>query len=333
MSSSVGERRRPSSWWPFVAIWGGAALFVVIGFAVTVVALNATVYSAGGFARGYLDAIDRGDTASALTLAGIEPTGELEDALLTVPSLGGLADVQEESELDLGDGTRTVTLSYTLDGTPGQSQFVVQQAGTRFGFFRAWSFAQTPTATLDVTPMNDPRFTVDGRRVTTESGDVATRFEVLAPSRFVLSHESAYLEAPTVPVTVISAGATSSASVATVARASFSQVLQEQLDTMLDTDCVTQPVLLPAGCPFGRQVDDRVTGEPAWSIVAYPQVAVQPGTVSGQWLVTEAAGTAHLVVDAQSLFDGRRYAIDEDVPFTVSYTMSIGTDDVLTFQQ
>jgi hypothetical protein len=321
MSSSVGERRRASSWWPFVAIWGGAALFVVIGFAVTVTALNATVYSAGGFTRGYLDAIDRGDTASALTLAGIEPTGELEDSLLTVPSLGGLAD-----------GTRAVTMSYTLDGVPGQSQFVVQGAGTRFGVFRAWSFAQTPTATLDVTPMNDPRFTVDGRLVTTESGDVATRFEVLAPSRFVLSHESAYLEAPTVPVTVISAGGTASASVATVARPSFSQVLQEQLDAMLDTDCVTQPVLLPAGCPFGRQVDDRVTGEPAWSIVSYPQVAVQPGTVSGQWLVTEAAGTAHLVVDAQSLFDGRRYAIDEDVPFTVSYTMTIGTDDVLTFQ-
>jgi hypothetical protein len=333
MSSSVGERGRTSSWWPFVAIWGGAALFVVIGFAVTVVALNATVYSAGGFVRGYLDAIDRGDTASALTLAGIEPTDELEDALLTVPSLGGLADVREERELDLGDGTRTVTLSYTLDGTPGQSQFVVQQAGTRFGVFRAWSFAQVPTATLDVTPANDPRFTVDGRLVTTESGDVATRFEVLAPSRFVLSHESAYLEAPTVPVTVISAGGTASASVATVARPSFSQVLQDQLDTMLDTDCVTQPVLLPAGCPFGRQVDDRVTGEPAWSIVAYPQVSVQPGTVSGQWLVTEAAGTAHLVVDVQSLFDGTRSTLDEDVPFTVSYTMTVGTDDVLTFQQ
>jgi len=332
MSSSVGERRRASSWWPFVAIWGGAALFVLIGFAVTVVALNATVYSAGGFARGYLDAVDRGDTASALTLAGIEPTDELEDSLLTVPSLGGLADVREESELQLADGTRTVTMTYTLDGTPGRSQFVVQRAGTRFGVFQAWSFAQAPTATLDVTPQNDPRFTVDGRQVTTESGDVATRFEVLAPSRFTLSHESAYLEAPPVTVAVISAGGTSSASVATVARASFSQTLQEQLDAMLDTDCVTQAVLLPAGCPFGRQVDDRVTGDPAWSIVAYPALSVQPGTVSGQWLVTEAAGTAHLVVDAQALFDGRRYTIDEDVPFTVSYTMTIDTSDLLTFQ-
>ena len=103
MSSSVGEETRPPLGWPFVAIWGGALLFVLIGFWVTVVALNATVYSGAGFVRGYVAAVDRGDTSSALTLAGVTPTDQLADALLEVPSLGGVDDVTEVGDVDLGD--------------------------------------------------------------------------------------------------------------------------------------------------------------------------------------------------------------------------------------
>lgn len=332
MSSAVGERRPAPRRWPVVAVWGGAAVLVVVAFLVTVAALNATVYSAGGFARGYVDAVDRGDVSSALTLAGVEVTDDLDDSLLDVPSLGGLADVHQVSELELGDGTRTVTLGYTLDGVAGESQFVVREAGTRFGFFRQWSFAQSPTATIDVTPRNDPRFEVDGRRVTTTGGDVTTRFTVLAPSRFELSHDSTYLHADPVEVSAASVSSTTAVAVDIRPRASFAEVLQTQLDSQLDRSCVTQTVLLPAGCPFGRQVDDRVIGEPAWSMVTHPTVAVVPSSTPGQWLVDEAPGTAHLVVEAQSLFDGRVYTIDEDVPFTVSYTMTIAPDDTLSFQ-
>jgi hypothetical protein len=333
MSSAVGEKRPASRRWPFVAIWGGAALFVVVAFVVTVAALNATVYSAGGFARGYVDAVDRGDVSSALTLAGVEVTDDLDDSLLEVPSLGGLDDVREVSELPLGDGTRTVTLAYTLDGVPGESQFVVREAGTRFLVFRQWSFVQKPTATIDVTPRNDARFEVDGREVTTTGGDVATRFTVLAPSRFELSHDSTYLHADPVEVSALGVATTTAAAVEIRPRASFAAVLQKQLDRQLDESCVTQKVLLPAGCPFGRQVDDRIVDEPAWSIVTHPDVTVVPSSSTpGQWLVDEAPGTAHLVVQAQSLFDGSVYTIDEDVPFTVSYAMTISSDDTLSFQ-
>ena len=34
----------------------------------------------------------------------------------------------------------------------------------------------------------------------------------------------------------------------------------------------TQKVLQPAGCPFGVEIDDRVQGDPAWSMVTYPAV-------------------------------------------------------------
>ena len=122
MSSSVGEGTRSPLGWPFVAIWGGALLFVLIGFWVTVVALNATVYSAAGFARGYVAAVDRGDTSSALTLAGVTPTDQLADALLEVPSLGGVDDVTEVGDVDLGDDTHAITLSYSMQGTTATAE-------------------------------------------------------------------------------------------------------------------------------------------------------------------------------------------------------------------
>jgi hypothetical protein len=337
MSASVGEGTRPSLGWPFVAIWGGALLFVLIGFWVTVVALNATVYSAAGFARGYVAAVDRGDTSSALTLAGVTPTDQLADSLLEVPSLGGIDDVTEAGDVDLGDDTHAITLSYSMQGTaataasPAQSQFVVQRAGTRFGLFHAWRFVQAPTASLDVTPQHDARFTVDGREVTTDAPDVATRFTVLAPSRFELGHSSRYLEAPTVEADVVSVGATSGVSVEVQPREAFVEAVQDMVDRQLDEQCVTQQVLLPAGCPFGRQVDDRVTDDPTWTVPEHPVVTIVPGP-SGQWQVPGVAGTAHLVVGAQSLFDGERYTIDEDVPFTVTYLMRISTADELTFE-
>jgi len=337
MSSSVGEETRPGLGWPFVAIWGGALLLVLVGFWVTVAALNATVYSPGGFARGYVDAVDRGDTSSALTLAGVVPTDQLSDSLLEVPSLGGVDDVTEVADVDLGDDTHAVTLSYSMRGTaataeaPAQSQFVVQRAGSRFGLFHAWRFAQAPTASLDVTPQHDARFTVDGSVVTTDAPDVATRFTVLAPSRFEVGHSSRYLEAPTTPAAVTSVGATSAVTVDVQPREAFVGAVQDMVDTQLDEQCVPQRVLLPAGCPFGRQVDDRVTDEPVWSVPAHPVVSIVPGP-SGRWQVPGVAGTAHVVVGAQSLFDGKRYTIDEDVPFTVTYLMDISTSDELTFE-
>ena len=43
-----------------------------------------------------------------------------------------------------------------------------------------------------------------------------------------------------------------------------------------------------------------------------------------------STGTAHLVVKVQSLFDGSISTFDADVPFTVSYSITIGAQNHLT---
>ncbi|WP_423920490.1 hypothetical protein ACPEEZ_14355 [Frigoribacterium sp. 2-23] len=329
MSSPVGERRRVSPWWPLIAIWGGAVLLVVVGFVVTVAALNATIYSASGFAKSYVSAVDRGDVTSALELAGVTPGDGLGDALLRVPSKGGFDDVHTVGDVAIGGGAHAVTLGYTLDGIAIESQFVVTGARSNFGVFSSWTFLQPPTATVSITPQHDPRFTADGTTVTTEQAGVATAFTVLAPSRFSITHDSTFLTAPAVQVVAGSVGATTEAQVETQAKASFVKTVQTQLDDQLTKDCITQKVLFPAGCPFGRQVDDRLLSDPTWTMPQLPVVQIVPSTTPGQWLVPGVEGTAHVTMNAQSLFDGRKYAIDEDVPFTVSYAITIGTDDTI----
>lgn len=334
MSLPVGEGR-PGPVLARVAIfWGAAALLVVLAFVVTVVTLNATLYSASGVARSYVSAVDRGDVGSALALAGLEPgDGDGDgDALLTVPSAGGVDDVHALDDLDLGEGVHAVTLAYTVDGEDAQSQFVLRRTASRFGVFHAWRFEDAPVASLDVTPQNDPRFRVDGRTVTAAQEDVATRYRVLAPSVFELDHESSWLEAEARRVAVPSVGGTVAASVDTRAKESFVQTVQDDLDRFLEEDCLPQQVLLPAGCPFGRQVDDRVLSDPVWTMTELPAVSIEPTPVAGQWQVPAVPGTAHVQLEARRLFDGSRYTVDEDVPFTVSYLITIGTDDAVSLE-
>jgi hypothetical protein len=87
-------------------------------------------------------------------------------------------------------------------------------------------------------------------------------------------------------------------------------------------------VLFPTGCPLGRAIPNRVVSTPAWSIVEYPELTVEPGVEFGTWLVSSRTdGVANLTVDVQQLFDGSVATLDDDVPFDATYLVTIGADD------
>jgi hypothetical protein len=46
--------------------------------------------------------------------------------------------------------------------------------------------------------------------------------------------------------------------------------------------------------------------------------------------VPQATGEAHLIVKVQSLYDGSISTFDANVPFTVSYQITVAADDHLT---
>lgn len=321
MSVPVGSARR-SARRRAALLYGGLLVGIAIAFVVTVAILNSTVYSASGFVRGYLHALDRGDTASALGLAGVTPSAD--DVLLTIPEDGRIDDISTTAKGD------RVTASFLLDGTRHEAVYDVAPTGAFGGLFTAWGFRTTPTAFLDVTPEHDPRFTANGVDVKAEGSDIATRYTVLAPAVFDLTHDTTYLTADQTTVVAAAPGAVAKGTVDVEPRKSFTDGVRRDVTKYLRTTCVSQKVLFPAGCPFGKEVDDRVTSTPTWSMTAYPPVALKPTKTSGVWIVKRAAGRAHLEVEAQSLFDGQAYDIDEDVPFDVEYLVTIGADNNLT---
>ena len=107
----------------------------------------------------------------------------------------------------------------------------------------------------------------------------------------------------------------------------FLSLVQQRVEEFL-TDCATQEVLQPTGCPFGYLVDDRIDSTPKWSMTKQPTVDVKPD--GAEWTIPAAQAVAHIEVDVQSLFDGSISHVSEDVPFLVTGTITILPDGSAT---
>lgn len=295
---------------------------LALAFAGTILALNATLYSASGFVSSYLDALARQDSNGALGMPGVRPEPNANDDLLRPETLSELGEIRLISDTDSGGGIRTVV--YDIDGS--RTTFEVEYTGLRLGLISTWAFATSPSAVLEITPVGDASFDANGETITSAAGpSVPSSYAVLVPSIIELSHESAYLEAAPKEVRVTDADTVAVASVNPQANEQFVSVVQEELDRTLD-ECATQEVLQPSGCPFGERITNRVVSTPKWSIAQYPEITIEPGATPGTWEVPSTPGTANLVVEVQSLFDGTVSTYDENAGFTVSYVITFTPD-------
>ena len=314
-------------------VWIALGGILVVVFITTVVILNSTVYSASGFVASYLSAIDRHDVAGALATPGVTLPADASRTLLRSDAVAAVDEVRLVSDTDRGDGRHTLVYSWGSGDHAGRSAFTVERAGTLLALFSGWRFAVSPVATLAVTPEHAASVIVNGLAFTPSGGaNTATKFLALTPSQFTLSHRSTYLAAGKTTVVVGQPGRTVDAKVNVQATAAFVREVQKQLDEYLGK-CVTQKVLLPTGCPMGEQIDDRIQDIPAWSMVKNPVVTIVPGTDANTWQVPRARATAHLVVTVKSIFDGSVTKFDRDVPFTVSYLVTIRADGSLLIAQ
>ncbi len=325
------------------------------GLAGTISALNRTVYSAGGFVEQYLDALARGDTVGALALGGVMPsqadlaswgltdeaTKDLPKTLLRASVLNGLDNIELTSTTDTpatDDGTaQTVVFDFDLNGTASSMVFTVERAGTFGGVFNAWAFSTSPLAVLQVEVLHERSFTVNGLTLDTRAHSAAdapatfstsAAYLAFAPNRYTFEHESAMLTAEKASLRATAAGPTAVAVNALPNEDMVGQV-QSELNKFLD-DCATQTVLQPTSCPWGITIDDRIESTPAWSITAYPTVALTAGELSFEMVATP--GQAHIVVDVQSLFDGDVSTRDEDVPFTMGLSVIVQPSGALAIQ-
>ncbi|MEO5920391.1 MAG: hypothetical protein ABIQ01_04530 [Pseudolysinimonas sp.] len=310
--------------------WIVAFVLAIAAGGGAVAALNATVFGPGDFVRVYLDAVARGDAQSALDLPGVDAAGA-EDALLDDRVLTGLTGIRQLSDDDLGGARHRVTFAWTSPGGHGTTAFEVERVGTRLGLFPEWGFSESPVARIVLDVRHDPRFTANGVQLATarEGEGVAgpVEYAVLVPGSYVFGHDSTFLQARDVTVLADEVGAVPDAVVDVQAGPALASTIDEEVRAHLD-DCTTQQVLFPTGCPFGKTITNRVVSDPVWTMLAYPVLEVEPGAVFGTWVTPPASGTAHLVVEVKSLFEGTVSTFDEDVVFEVSYTVSVDGENL-----
>ncbi|GAB3040823.1 hypothetical protein GCM10027052_22710 [Parafrigoribacterium mesophilum] len=300
----------------------------IAAFAGTVAVLNSTLYSASGFVGSYLNALARHDVSAAMATPGVTRPASGSDDLLVPAALGSLKGISLESDTVSGDGAHRLVYSYSFTGKRERSRFVVERAGVHLGFFSSWRFRVSPMGLLTVTPQHAASFTANGIPLSSPKPAEPTQLRVLTPASVVLGHSSTYFTAKPTAVAVTQPDNVA-AEVNIQAGAAFVKELQKQLDAQLK-QCTTQKVLLPTGCPFGQHMDNRIEGEPVWSMTSYPKLAIVPGPAIGQWQVPQTPGAAHLKVKVRSLFDGTLSTFDQDVPFTISYSITFSDSGVPT---
>ena len=295
--------------------WTLVFALLAAGFGAAVLALNNDLYSAHGFVRSYLEALQRHDSDDALGFDGVAGAGPL----VTDATVGGFDDIRLVSDVET-NGSHLVRYAYTANKQEQITEFEVERTGTRLGLFATWRFAVSPVATLAVSVDHDSRFSING------TDAVAGNQAILVPSAVTLTHTTTYLEALPVSVVVSEVGSTVEAAVAVAPRSNFAEAASAAINSFLD-DCATQTVLKPTGCPFGTDVANRVDSDPVWSIVEYPAVSLTPVGLAWQ---TEDNAVAHITVQVKSLFDGTVSTLDKDVAFSGLYTITIEPDDTLT---
>jgi hypothetical protein len=312
-------RRAVVAWLVVAAIAIGAGVGAVV-------ALNATVFGAAGFVRVYLEAIARGDAEGALGMPGVTVEPDVRAEFLIDEALSGLTGLGEVSVAPGGDGTEVVTVTWTAGETESTSRFTVERTGSRLGLFPEWAFAVSPITELRLTVEHDERFALNGVATTADAGGEPVAYAVLTPGVYRLDHASTYLQARAVDVVADTPASAVDATLEVLPNDTLRDRVAADVREHL-AECATQEVLFPTGCPFGRAIPNRVVSAPQWSIVENPELAVEPGAEFGTWRVTAEDAVAHLVVDVQSLFDGSISALDEDIPFTATYVVTIGADD------
>lgn len=297
--------------WPIVRRFGLLALGVVALWLLSILVLNLTLFSAGGFVMSYMRALEAGNYTLAASRAGLNEKPAVE------PLSGEfLRDTHVINTGSLSSGEIVVQVEYELGGETGQSLFVLREGDPVLGFFTTWRFEQKPTATLELAILGDTRVSVNDSALDITRLGVPPRTTVLVPGLYEASLATEWVEAEPVAASVTEPGSVERLRLVLSPSMKLEDTTTTALEDFLD-DCADQGVLQPASCPFGVTIDDRVIGTPDWTILDYPDVALSLSADRSSWAVSGKNGVAEVSVQVQSLFDGTIEEYTDVVRFDV----------------
>jgi hypothetical protein len=323
-----------------LTLLGIVGILLIAATAAAVGAIQKEFYSPTAFVERYLDMLADGSAAEALTVPGVMvESAELDaaglpatadEALLRAAALAPLDDTRVVSEEADGEITR-VTVEYVAGGYDGRTTFEVERDGS-IGLAPTWRFATSPLAVMNLVVKGSMVFSVNGfeidkRQVSVDGADAEPLdplpLLVFSPGLYSVAVDTAISATPGVAVLSDSPFRAFPVEIQAEATDEFVAVVQQEVEEFL-TQCATQEVLQPTGCPFGYTVQDRIDSLPKWSIAQHPAVAVTPE--GDGWSIVPSEAVAHIEVDIQSLFDGSISHVSEDVPFTVSGQITVQPD-------
>jgi hypothetical protein len=343
-SASVPAPRKTRRLGPDLAVLAVVGVLLAGALWGAVATMSREFYSPSAFVEHYLDLLADGHAAEALTLPGVavdsaalEAAGlpaTASQALLRQDALAALTDIHVVSEETDGDISR-VRVEYRAGAYPGTTTFEIARDGS-VGLAPTWRFATSPLAVMDLGVSGSMTFDVNGfaldkRQVSPDGVDAdpnaTVPLLVFSPGVYSVSVDTPISATPGVAVLSDSPFSNVPVEIHATATPQFLSLVQQRVEEFL-TECATQEVLQPTGCPFGYVVDDRIDSTPKWSMATQPTVDVKPD--GAEWKIPPAQAVAHIEVDIQSLFDGSISHVSEDVPFIVTGTITILPDGSAT---
>ena len=295
--------------WPRVRKFGLLALGVVALWLMTILTLNLTVYSAGGFVMGYLRALENADYGLAATKAGLS-----EVPLVTPMDSEALQNPKIVAIGSLETGDIVVQASYEIAGEEEQTVFIVKESEPVLWFFSSWAFTKPPTGRLELAIVGDSRVVINGTELSTTRLGVPPRTSVLVPALYEATLSTEWVEAEAIQRTITEVGSQNAIRLTPNPTVRLKDTASEAVEDYLDA-CALQGVLQPASCPFGITIDDRVIGSPVWKILDYPDVRLGLAGDRASWSMSATNGVAEVTVVVQSLFHGEITEVVEVVPF------------------
>lgn len=296
-------RRAPLIWGGAVAALGGLG----VGVIALVIAVSATPER---HVERYLQALAADDLVSAARLAGLPEGSPMPLGDAGTPTVLNVVD-----RADRGEGRVAVIAEYGGALDAATVILTLAPAEPLFGVVPQWRFTTPPVRTLEIGVDQHTEFVVNDRQLATTAAGDTTRVSAFVPARLDLGVVDPFVQADGRSLRL---GGTAPSSVVLEAEPTLrlKRAVQQEVTRFLST-CVDQEVLQPAGCPFGREIDDRVLDRPQWQLVTEPVVTLTPSSTPGSWTV-RALAEVGLRVSVQSLFDGRVSDVDTTLTATVT---------------
>lgn len=257
---------------------GGIVAIVLIVLGIVYTVLNSTIFSAKSVAESYVSALASGDYDKASGIADPQ-VGKNQRALLS----NNVAKVDNATisnphvtSAKSSNGTTTVAVSYTLDGTTINENLSLNKSGTRFLIFPNWQITTPLVKSVNVTVPNCVESLTVNKVAVTAKNVEKTGSNVwklrLYPGMYSIAAKSTdYISSE--PTTFrIGKQDDSQVKLAVTATTKLEDDLRDTMNAKLDK-CAESNEASPLYCPFSYNAyDDEQYRNFAWSITKYPEI-------------------------------------------------------------